>query len=71
MQTTERTENQELSAYPVRLVVKPIIRKKNATMELTQSIDSFHGADDRKDKLKSNKGTLRRNQKKLELQPTF
>ena len=67
---TEMTRNQELSTRPMKPVVKQTITQKNVTLELTQPVDLLPGADDRTDRLNSNKGTLRTFQKKLlKLQP--
>ena len=70
MHTTEMTENQGLLTPLGVTVVKPTLPQKYATLELTQPIDRFPGADDRKDKLRSINGTLRTIQMKvLQLQP--
>ena len=53
------TENQKLSTHPVRPVVKPTIPQRNATLAQTQLIDRVPETDDRKDRLRSHKVTLK------------
>ena len=53
------TENQELSSHPVRPVVKATIPQRNATLEQTQLIYRLPETDERKDRLRSHKTTLK------------
>ena len=51
----KKTEDLDLSTHPVRPVVKLSIPQINVTLEQTQRTDCFPGADDPKDKTKSNR----------------
>ena len=58
------------TTQPVRHLGKPTIPQKNASLELRQTVDRFPRADHRKERFRSNKGTLRTIQlRMLQLQP--
>ena len=58
-QIIKETEGLDLSSHPVRHVVEPTTPQNNATLEQTQQTDRLHGIDDRKDKTKFNRETLK------------
>ena len=53
------TESHELSSHPVEAVVKPTISERIATSEQTQLTDRLPGTDNRKDRIRHNKETIR------------
>ena len=70
MQTTEKTENQELSSHPVTPVVKPSNPQRNVILEPMQPIHRLPGTENRKHRIRSNKEAITKIQKKvLKLQP--
>ena len=50
---TEPRESQKLITHPVRLVKKQTTPQKNATLEPMQPIDRLPGAEDLKDRIRS------------------
>ena len=55
IQLIKKTENLDLSNYPVRPVVKQTIPQRNVTLEQTQLLDRLPGTDWGKDRGGSNK----------------
>ena len=55
IQIIRETEDLDLSAHPVKLVVELTTPQRNAILEQTQQIDRLSGIDDQKDKTKSSK----------------
>ena len=55
----KESDDPELSSHPVRPVVEQTAPQRNVTLEQTQQIDRLPVIDDRKDKTKSNRETLK------------
>ena len=62
IQIIKKTDNLDLSIYPVRPVVKLTTPKRNVTLEQMQQTDRLPGLDDRNDKTKSNREMLKATQ---------
>ena len=70
IQSTEMTENQELSTHPVRPVVKPNNQQRNVSLEPSQEVDRLPGTEDRKERLRFKEELFKTIQMKvLKLQP--
>ena len=59
IQIIKKTEDLDLSAHPVRPVVKLTTPQRNVILEQMQLTDSLLGLDGRKDKTKSNREMLK------------
>ena len=67
---TEPKESQKLNIYPVRHVARQTIPQRTATTEQMQPIDRLLGKEDRKDKIRSKKESIKLTRMKLlKLQP--
>ena len=67
---TRLKESQKLSTQPVSYVGKQTTPQKNATLEPMQPIDRLPGKEDRKDKIRSKKESIKMTRMKLlRLQP--
>ena len=69
-QIIKETEDLDLSTHPVRPVVEPTFSQRNLTSEKTQRRDRLPGIDNRKDKSRSNRESLKATQMGMsKLQP--